>query len=113
MKKTLILTVDFQGMPDWHVRAKNMQIGSWFEKNKVLPKDTDIVIIPAQGDTKLYWLEGVINNIKDIKILDDIKEKLKPVLEVSLGLRPKPADLIDPFKDEVRKLIEHREQKKK
>jgi hypothetical protein len=87
MKKTLILTFDASKMPDWHARAVSMQMADWLKTNKTLLPIEDLIILPATGSTKLYWLEGKLDNKDDIKSLEKIRDKIKPVLEVALEIK--------------------------
>jgi hypothetical protein len=100
-RRTLILTIDFHDAPEWHIRAKQKQMADWIDQNKTLLPYEDLIILPAPGDTKLYWLEGKND---DIKTLDNIKDKLLPVLSVSLDVSANKTDI----KLEVEKLKQYR-----
>lgn len=100
--KTLIMTFDLQGAPDWQAKAIQMQLRDWLNKNKNLLPNENLVIMPTKGDTRLFWLEGDPDNIEDIKTLEKIKDKLKPVMEVALGLKIDKEKL---FKDPNRRKI--------
>lgn len=85
-KKTLILAIDMQGAPDWQIRALNKQMADWLEQNKAVLEHENLIILPTTGETRLYWLEGKFSP-EDTKTLDDIKDRIKPVLEVALGIK--------------------------
>lgn len=106
--KTLILTIDQQGQSEWSIKAKNRQFGDWLEANQSIMPCDNLIILSAPGDTRIYWLEGDQESIVDIKTLEQIKDKIKPVLEVAFGLKLKPVDMVDPFKEEINKLNEAR-----
>lgn len=82
MKKTLILAIDIRGMEPWQVNAKINQISDYYEKHDVLPSD-NLIIFPVNSDMKIYWLEGSPDNLDDIKELEEIKDRLQPVLEAA------------------------------
>jgi hypothetical protein len=85
--KTLILTFDATGMADWHARAVCRQMADWFKTNKAVFNNEHLVILPGTGETRLYWLEGEVSNPDDIKSLQEIKDRIKPVLEVALDIK--------------------------
>ena len=85
-KKTLILTIDLSGMPDWYAKACTMQMKDWFNANKIILPIENLIIMPANGPTKLYWLEGE-HNEQDTKTLEQIKDRIQPVLEVALDIK--------------------------
>lgn len=82
--KTLILTVDLSGAPEWQVIAMQKQMSAWLMKNKTLLPFENLIIFPVVGETKLYWLEGTIEKIGT---LEEIKDRIKPILEIALGLK--------------------------
>lgn len=82
--KTLILTVDLSGAPEWQVLAMQRQMSAWLVKNKTLLPFENLIIFPTVGETRLYWLEGTADKIKT---LEEIKDRIKPILEVALGLK--------------------------
>ena len=84
--KNLLLTIDLGDIPDHQVRAMQMQMSDWMNANKPLPFK-NIIIMPTRGETRLYWLEGEIDNQQDIKDLDSVKDKLEPLLSVALDLK--------------------------
>lgn len=86
MEKTLILTYDASGMPDWEARAISRQMADWLESNKTLFKNENLILLPATGSTRLFWLEGAATQ-EDIKTLDEVKDRITPVLEVALDLK--------------------------
>jgi hypothetical protein len=85
--KTLVLTFDAAGMADWHARAISRQMADWLKTNKAILNIEHMIILPGTGDTKLYWLEGEVGNPDDIKSLEEIKNRIKPVLEVALEIK--------------------------
>lgn len=90
-KKTLILAIDVgKGKSDWMIRAMQMQISDWFNQNQTILPAENLVIFPASGETKLYWLEGDPEDIKDVEKLEEIKDRIKPVLELALGIKSDP-----------------------
>lgn len=86
-KKTLLLTIDpGPNTADWMVKAMSLQIADWFKANQTILPAENLVLFPTKGETKLYWLEGDADSVKDKKTLDEIKDRIKPVLEIALGL---------------------------
>lgn len=87
--KTLILAVDIgkAKKDDVEVRAMQMQLSDYFRMNKTILGTENIIIFPIAGEMKLFWLEGDLENPKDIKDLEEIKDRIRPVLETSLGIR--------------------------
>ena len=86
MSKTLVLAVDVGNTKnEWEVTAMKMQISDYFKKNKILPAD-DVILFPIKGEMKIFWLEGNPNSLSDVKDLEEIKDKLKPVLGAAMGL---------------------------
>lgn len=85
-KKTLILTIDMQGAPDWQIRALNKQMADWLDANKAVLPAEDLIIFPTTGETRLYWLQGE-HNPADKKTLEEIKDRIQPVLEVALDIK--------------------------
>ena len=97
MKKTLILTVDMQGAEDWQVRALSMQIRDWFKANRTVLPTENLVLLPA-NTTRLFWLEGE-HNPDDIKTLEQIKDRITPVLELALEIKiDKKKQFVDPYR---------------
>lgn len=84
--KTLIITLDTTGLPDYHVSAITKQMADWLDSHKAILSVENLIIFPAKGDTRLYWLEGDPDEIKDIKELGKIKDRLKPILSVFLNI---------------------------
>lgn len=82
--KNLVLTVDFGGCPDWQVVALQNQMKDWLEINKSVLDIEKLVILPTVGETKLYWLNGSTN---DIKTLEQIRDRIEPVLQVAMNLK--------------------------
>ena len=99
-KRTLILTIDMKGGSDWQINAMTRQVSDWVRLNKTLLPIEDLIIVPASGETKLYWLEGELDDEDDIKTLDQVKDRIKPVLEVALGIKIDKGKL---FKDPLKK----------
>lgn len=90
-KKTLILAVDVgKNRSDWMVRAMQMQISDWFKQNSTILPSEDVIIMPTSGEMKVYWLEGNPEDIKDVEKIEEIKDRIKPVLEVALGIKSDP-----------------------
>jgi len=107
-KRNLIITLDFGNMPEWTVKAKNHQIAAWLDANKgQLPFD-NLIILPSVGESKLYWLEGKIDNPVDFIVIKEIRDKLKPVLEIGLGVRVDTTGYINPHTLALEQLRAHR-----
>lgn len=85
IKKTLILTVEVAGS-EWQTKALSIQIRDWLNTNKTIMPIEDLIILPASGPTRLFWLEGE-QNTEDIKTLEQIKDRIKPVLECALDIK--------------------------
>lgn len=99
IKRTLVLTVDLTGGPDWQITAHQKQLGAWFDKNRAVLPFEGLVILPVPGETKLYWLEGDPESAEDVKTLEEIKDRIKPVMEVALDIKiDKKGLFTDPFK---------------
>ena len=101
MIKNLVLTVNLGGAPDCQINAMVKQMGDWVEANKELLPFENLIILPTTGDTRLYWLEGVVGNISDLGALESIKDKLEPILGVALDLK---IDRENKYKDPYAKL---------
>lgn len=86
MEKTLILAVDFCGAQDWQITALQRQMSDWFTVNKTLLPIENLIILPTKGDTRLFWLEGD-GSPDAIKTLEEIKDRIKPVLEIALEIK--------------------------
>jgi len=84
--KTLVLTFGFGKAPQWAVVAKIKQLSEWLNKHKTELGVDNFLLFQGTTDTKIFWLEGDINDIKDIKSLNDIRDKLKPVLCAIINL---------------------------
>ena len=84
MTRTLILSVDMQGAPDLQRHALQMQMADWLKVNKTVLPFENLIILPAAGETRLFWLEGTAT---DIKTLEEIKDRLQPVLQVALDIK--------------------------
>jgi hypothetical protein len=99
IKRTLVLTVDLTGGPDWQITAHQNQLAAWLEKNRAILPFEGLIILPVSGETKLYWLEGNPEDVGDVKTLDEIKNRIKPVMEVALDIKIDKKGLFkDPFK---------------
>lgn len=85
IKKTLILTVEVTSS-EWQTKALSMQIKDWLNANKTIMPIENLIILPANGPTRLYWLEGE-QNAEDIKTLEQIKDRIKPVLECAIDIK--------------------------
>lgn len=90
--KTLILTVDVgRYKHDWEVSAMSKMLSDYFDKNKILEKSDNLVIFPTnEKEMKIFWLEGDPNNLDDVKSLEELKGKIKPVMETALGIQRNP-----------------------
>ena len=119
-KKTLILAVGIgKNRTDWQVRALQMQISDWFRQNNTILPSEDVIIMPTSGEMKLFWLQGNPDDIKDVEKLDEIKDRITPVLEVALGIKLDPSKKFKhpkipaPNKKKFDKAIEDLNQKRK
>lgn len=96
--KTLILAMDSKGAPSWVVNANCKQIVDWFKANKTIMPIENLIILPTDGETRLYWLEGDVENPEDVRTLEEIRDRIKPVLELSLDISVDRAKLYkDPY----------------
>ena len=110
--RNLVITLDFGTIPEWAITAKKRQISDWIEANKgKLPFD-NLILLPSQGESKLYWLEGNVKNEKDITEIASLRDKLKPILEVALGLKADSGEYTNPLKKAMIELAAHRAKKK-
>lgn len=91
-KKTLILAVDVgdKNRSDWMVKAMQMQISDWFKRNDTILPSEDVIIMPTPGEMKIYWLEGDPEDVRDIEKIEEIKDRIKPVLEIAMGIKADP-----------------------
>jgi hypothetical protein len=106
--KNLVVALDYGRIPEWIVQAKNRQIADWVEANKkALPFD-NLIILPSVGESRLYWLEGKVGDITDATILAEMRDKLKPVLEIALGITLDTKGYISPEKKAINELQAHR-----
>jgi len=87
MKKTLVATIDATGVPEWTIRALMNQMKAWIDANRRTLPFEDILMMPMDGPSRLYWLEGEHGDPADEKALEEIRDRLKPLLEVALDLR--------------------------
>ena len=89
--KTLIFAIDVgETKFEWEARAMQMQIADYFQKNKTIPEADNVILFPIKGDMKIFWLEGDPKNLQDVKDLEEIRDKIKPVLEVAMGIKINP-----------------------
>ncbi len=107
--KTLIITIDVTGLPEWHVTAITKQMAAWLDSHKAVLPVENLVILPAKGDTRLYWLEGDPDEIKNVKELEQIKDRIKPILSVFLNVGLKKEQ--DKFSDALERLKNLRKKK--
>lgn len=87
MKRDLILTIDLTGVPTWQEHAMQRQMGDWIQANKAILPFENLIIMPTKGETRLYWLDGHLDDPHAIKTLEEIKERIQPVLSVALDLK--------------------------
>lgn len=114
------MTLDTRDLPSWAVDAKLMQFQDYFRKlskDKVikLPFD-DILIIKDNKETRLFWLEGDINDVKDKKTFEEMQDFLKPTMSALMSLEydsdnPKYKEAFDTLQ-ELRELHKLRNEKK-
>jgi hypothetical protein len=111
--RNLVVSLDFGKMPDWAIQAKNRQMADWVHANiKSLPFE-NLIILPSVGESRLYWLEGKIDDETDLQTIREMKDKLKPVLEIALGITIDSSGYIDPKTAAIEELKKHREEKLK
>lgn len=94
-KKNLVITVDTDKKNEWQIKALSMQMSDYLKANRSLFGADNIIILPASGETRLYWLEGDTDNPVDVSAIEKIKDRLKPVLEVSFGIA-RHSEVIEP-----------------
>lgn len=104
----LIITLDFGKLPDWVIKAKSMQINAWVEANRDKLPFENMILIPAPGESKVYWLEGKVDDPSDIKTLDEIRDRLKPILEAALKVKVDQSGYVNPIQQGMDELKEHR-----
>lgn len=85
-RKTLILAIDLCGGQDWQITALQRQMADWLNINRAILPIENLIILPTQGDMRLFWLEGECVP-GDIKTLEEIRDRIKPVLEVALDIK--------------------------
>ena len=110
--KTLVLLLNVKGaQASWQVHAHLRHVMDGL-KRFALPSE-QLIIMPVVEQTAFYWLEGDPKDPKDIKTLDQIKDRLQPTLKTTLAecLTIKPgkldtADGIGKIKDLFQKQLE-------
>lgn len=108
--KNLVITLDFGRAPDWAVRAKQQQIGDWLQANKSQLSFDNIILLPSPGETKLFWLEGKVGDTKDEDEIKRIRDEMKPVLEIALGIKADTeVKYTAPVKNAIADLAAHRD----
>jgi len=108
--KNLILMVNFGDIPVWATRAKAQQLADWFKKYQKELGIDNFILMPDNHETKLFWLDGEINNPKDANEIKALADKFKPILSVIID----KVEEDDPgYKKALEELKELRELKKK
>lgn len=112
--KNLLITIDFGNIPSFAITAKSRQLSDWFKQNKNELGIDNVIIVPDAGSTKLYWLDGEIDNIDHRTKLDDLAKRLSPILCAAIDMKYDKEDVeykkaIDQLK-ELRELQERRAQ---
>lgn len=111
------MTIDTRELPTWAAEAKVKQFQGYLDKlskeNK-LPFDNALVI-KDNKETRLFWLEGNLDDIKDKKTFEEIQDFLKPILSALIDLKynkddPKYKEAFDALQ-ELRELREYRNKK--
>ena len=90
--KNLVLTINFGKVPPWAINAKNKQLADWVAANKENLPFENIVVIPSTTETGLYWLEGDLNSPTDKVKLEEVKDRLKPILCAIINMDYKKDD---------------------
>jgi len=85
--KNLLITIDFGNIPSFAIIAKSRQLSDWFKQNKAELGIDNVIIMPDAGSTKLYWLDGEIDNIDHRTKLEDVANKLSPILSAAINLK--------------------------
>jgi len=80
--KNLLITIDFGNLPSFAITAKSRQLSDWFKQNRAELGIDNVIIMPDAGSTKLYWLDGEIDNIDHRTKLEDLAHKLSPIFSV-------------------------------
>jgi hypothetical protein len=87
--KNLVLTLDFGNIPQWAIAAKSKQLQDWLTKyQKDLGVD-NIIVFTDSKQTALYWLDEEYDGQKT---LEELKEKLRPILCAIVNLDCKEDD---------------------
>lgn len=87
-KRRFIVTIDVgQYKSDWEVRAMLHMIRDYFYKSGILKDSEDVILWPIKGEHRLYYLDGHHGDITDEKILEEMADRLTPVLSKSLDVK--------------------------
>ena len=85
--KNLVLTVNFGKLPPWAVSAKSHQLADWLKPNQEILGIKNIIIFPDTSETKLFWLDGDINNPQDVEEIKQLSNKFKPILSAIINTK--------------------------
>jgi len=81
--KNLVITIDAEKKNEWQIKAMGAQWGDWLKKNSDL--FDNVIILPSKGESKLYWLEGDVEDPKDLEEIEKMKDQFKPILGIDLA----------------------------
>jgi hypothetical protein len=117
MSKTIAITIDTRELPPWAAEAKVRQFQDYLDKlskDNKLPFDNAIVIRDNK-ETRLFWLEGNLEDVKDKKTFEEMQSFLRPMLSALIDLNydkddPKYKEALDALQ-ELRELREYRNKK--
>jgi hypothetical protein len=87
--KNLVLTLDFGNIPPWAIAAKSKQLQDWLSKYQNDLGVDNIILFTDSKQTALYWLDEEYDGQK---ALEEIKEKLRPILCAIINLDCKEDD---------------------
>ena len=85
--KNLVLTVNFGKLPQWAVSAKAHQLADWLKPNQEILGINNIIIFPDAGETKLFWLDGKVDDPRDIEEIKKLSDKFKPILSAIINTK--------------------------
>lgn len=117
MSKTIVMTIDTRELPTWAAEAKVKQFQDYLDalsKENKLPFDNALVI-KDNKETRLFWLEGNLDDVKDKKTFEEMQSFLRPILSALIDLKhnkddPKYKEALDALQ-ELRELREYRNKK--
>jgi hypothetical protein len=102
--KNLVLTLDFGNIPQWAITAKSKQLQDWLTKYQKDLGIDNIIVFTDSKQTALYWLDEEYDGQKT---LEELKEKLRPILCALINLGCKEDD--PKYKEAISQLKELRD----